>query len=106
MTAKELEQIIPLQKEIKDLENQYKDFYDTETLREKISHLKKERDRLVKWIDDIEDDNTRIIFRCRYMKKMSFLAIAFKIGGYDESYARRKHNKFLKQSEQTEFKNI
>ena len=49
--------------------------------------------------DKISDSETRRIFRYRYIDGTvmpSWQWIAFKIGHYDESYPRRKHNKFLK----------
>ena len=50
------------------------------------------------FIDNIPDSELRRIFRYRYTDgtvKPSWQWIAFKIGHYDESYPRRKHNKFL-----------
>ncbi|MCH5210689.1 MAG: hypothetical protein J1F01_06950 [Oscillospiraceae bacterium] len=51
------------------------------------------------FISNIEDSETRRIFRYRYIEgnsKPSWQWIAFKIGHHDEQYPRRKHNRFLK----------
>ena len=51
------------------------------------------------FICNIEDSETRRIFRYRYIEgnsKPSWQWIAFKIGHHDEQYPRRKHNRFLK----------
>lgn len=47
------------------------------------------------YLDSIEDAEIRMIFRCRYIKKMTWMQIAFQIGYFDEQRPRKKHNKFL-----------
>ena len=38
----------------------------------------------------------RLILSLRYINGLSWQQVAFSIGEYDESYPRKKHNKFLK----------
>lgn len=58
-----------------------------------------ELNRLNRYINTIEDSQMRMIFSLRYINGLSWQQIAFSIGEYDESYVRRKHNKFLVDSE-------
>lgn len=75
----------------------------------RLDKLKKQKENIENFVDSIEDSLTRRIFEYRYMsgkKIMSWQRIAFKIGGYDEQYPRRIHNKFfknLKNDENDEF---
>ena len=65
----------------------------------KLDKLKKQKKKIEDFIDSIEDSQTRRIFEYRYLtgdRVKTWQEIAFKIGKYDESYARRKHNKFIK----------
>ncbi len=47
------------------------------------------------YIENIEDSQVRLILSLRYIKGLTWQQIAFAIGAYDESYVRRKHNRFL-----------
>lgn len=61
--------------------------------------LEWQKNKIKSFVDSILDSETRRIFRYRYIDGTvmpSWQWIAFKIGHYDESYPRRKHNKFLK----------
>jgi len=58
-----------------------------------------ELNRLTRYINSIKDSQMRLILSLRYINGLCWQQIAFSIGKYDESYPRRKHNKFLKESE-------
>lgn len=58
--------------------------------------------RLYRYIQDVEGTEMRQILTLRYINGMSWQQIAFKIGEQDESYPRRKHNRFLKLAENAE----
>ena len=66
-----------------------------------IRRLECQKENIEAFIHNIPDSVTRRIFTYRYMDgtvRPSWQWIAFKIGHYDEQYARRKHNKYLKKS--------
>ncbi len=66
-----------------------------------IRRLERQKQDIEQFIQSIPDSVTRRIFTYRYMDgtvRPSWQWIAFKIGHYDEQYARRKHNKYLKKS--------
>lgn len=48
------------------------------------------------YINEIPDSKLRVIFTHRYVDGLSWQAVAFRIGEVDESYPRRKHDKYLK----------
>lgn len=52
--------------------------------------------RLYALIDGIADPKTRLIFTHRYIDRMTWQAIAFKIGECDEQVPRRIHERFWK----------
>jgi len=58
-----------------------------------------ELNRLNRYIQSVDDSQMRLILSLRYINGLSWQQIAFSIGETDESYPRRKHNKFLKDSE-------
>jgi len=58
-----------------------------------------ELNRLNRYIQSVDDSQMRLILSLRYINRLSWQQIAFSIGETDESYPRRKHNKFLKDSE-------
>jgi hypothetical protein len=68
----------------------------------KIQELLDEMDRLNDYIDSIEDSEMRQIMQLRYRNGLSWQEIAFQIGEHDESYPRKKHNRFLKLAENAE----
>ena len=52
---------------------------------------------ILEYINGIEDLTVREIFMLRYFDDVrSWQKIAFEIGEYDESYVRKKHDRFLK----------
>jgi len=58
-----------------------------------------ELNRLNRYIQSVNDSQMRLILSLRYINGLSWQQIAFSIGETDESYPRRKQNKFLKNSE-------
>lgn len=64
-----------------------------------LRRLEAKRQEIEEFVRSVPDSLTRRIFTYRYVDgsvKPSWQWIAFKIGHYDESYPRKKHNKFLK----------
>lgn len=58
-----------------------------------------EYNRLMRYINSVDDSLMRQILTLRYVNGLSWQQVAFAIGESDEQYPRRKHNKFL-QSQQ------
>lgn len=48
------------------------------------------------YINSIDDSETRRIFTMHYIKGWTWQKIAFNINSYDESYPRKKHERYLK----------
>ena len=67
-----------------------------ELLRKELQLLKTEYRKLNEFINNIADSEIRRIFRYRYIEGWTFQKIAFRMNETDESYPRRKHNKYLK----------
>ncbi len=78
-----------------------------EEIKEEIDYLKnmllieqkrclEQQKRLENFISKIPDSQMRLILSLRYINGLSWQQVAFSIGEYDESYPRKKHNKFLK----------
>lgn len=65
-----------------------------------------EYNRLMRFISEVKDSQMRQILTLRYLNGLTWQRIATEIGETDESYPRRKHNKFLKLAENAEFKNL
>lgn len=65
-----------------------------------------EYNRLVRFISEVEDSQMRQILTLRYLNGLTWQRIATEIGETDESYPRRKHNKFLKLAENAELKSL
>lgn len=66
-----------------------------------LRKLEVQKQTIDEFIANIPDSETRRIFSYKYIDgtvKPSWQWIAFKIGKYDESYPRRKHNTYLKKS--------
>ena len=59
-----------------------------------------ERARLERFIQEVPDSEMRMILSLRYVNGMSFQQIAFSIGYQDESVPRKRHERFLKRSEE------
>ncbi len=52
-------------------------------------------EELQDFINSIEDSDTRRVFTMRYINGFSWQKIAFQLGGYDESWPRKKHDRYL-----------
>lgn len=52
-------------------------------------------EELQDFINSIEDSDTRRLFTMRYINGFSWQKIAFQLGGYDESWPRKKHDRYL-----------
>lgn len=61
-----------------------------------------EYNRLMRYINSVDDSLMRQILTLRYVNGLSWQQVAFSIGESDESYPRRKHNEFLRKSESAE----
>ncbi|WP_462384793.1 hypothetical protein [Intestinibacillus massiliensis] len=61
-----------------------------------------EYNRLNRFIASVDDAQMRVILSLRYVKGLSWQQVAFAVGECDESYPRRKHNQFLRKSEDAE----
>ena len=61
-----------------------------------------EYNRLMQYINSVDDSLMRQILTLRYVNGLSWQQVAFAIGESDESYPRRKHNEFLRKSESAE----
>ncbi len=59
---------------------------------EKCEEIKIEIDR---FITEIPDSKTRRIFKYRYIDEMEWLPISMRFGKYDESFARKIHERYL-----------
>ena len=62
----------------------------------RIKRYKKLRLDIEKFIDNIEDSRTRLVFQLRYIEGWSWQRISLKLGSGDESYSRKIHERFLK----------
>lgn len=63
-----------------------------------IGRLKKCEDikiNIEKFITKIPDSKTRRVFKYRYIDELEWLPISRRIGGYEESYARKIHDRYL-----------
>lgn len=56
-----------------------------------------ELNRINRYINTLEDSQMRQILSLRYINGLTWQQVACSIGEYDESYVRRKHNKFLQE---------
>ena len=50
------------------------------------------------YINAIKDSQIRYIFTLRYLRAYSWRRIAYAIGGYEESYARKKHDRYIEKN--------
>lgn len=58
-----------------------------------------ELNQLDRFIRGVEDSQMRVILTLRYVQGLSWQKVAYAIGENDEQYPRRKHNAFLRNSE-------
>lgn len=73
--------------------------YLKEKLEIKLKELFIERGKIERFLDEIEDGETRLIFRLRYVNGMDWRSIGYEVG-YDHSAVFRKHKKYLQQKQQ------
>lgn len=64
-------------------------------LRRQIRRAEEMREEIERFIENIQDSQTRMIFYLRYVKGLSWQRVATEIGESIESYPRRKHNAYL-----------
>lgn len=62
----------------------------------RIRRCKKLRLEIEEFIEGIEDSRTRLVFQLRYIEGWSWQRISLKLGSGDESYSRKIHGRFLK----------
>lgn len=60
--------------------------------KDKCEELKLE---IEKFISSIPNSRTRRVFQYRYIDSLEWLPISRRIGGYEESYARKIHDRYL-----------
>lgn len=48
-----------------------------------------------KFISTIPDSRTRRVFQYRYIDRLTWQQVSSRIGGYEESYARKIHDRYL-----------
>ena len=60
-----------------------------------LAVYREEYRRLWTWIDEIQDSEMRQIFRYRYIDVMTWQRVAFAMGYGDESYFRKKHDRYI-----------
>lgn len=65
-----------------------------------------ELNRLNRYIQSVDDSEMRQILTLRYVNGLTWQQVAFSMGEGDESYIRKKHNRFLKVSEISDEKNV
>lgn len=70
-----------------------------EVLEKKKEDCEKQLLKIQEYINEIPDSTLRVIFTYRYVEGLSWQATAFRIGEGDESYPRKKHDKYLKLAE-------
>ncbi len=56
--------------------------------------------KLNRYIEGVEDRQMRTILALRYIQGLTWQQVAYKIGKNDEQYPRKKHNAFIKKSDE------
>lgn len=67
----------------------------SKTLKDRLDKCEELKLQIEQFINDIPDSRTRRVFQYRYIDNMEWLPIAYRIGGYDESYPRKIHERYL-----------
>lgn len=65
---------------------------------EKLRKAVAELERLHNYIDDIEDSLLRQIFTLRYVKGLSWVQVAHRVGGNTADSCRMMHNRYLQRN--------
>jgi len=93
MTANDLMQAYYLEKEIeswKSDEDLLKKMSEFPKMDVKIKELRQKKEDIVNFIMNIEDSQTRLIFKLRCFNLLSWNAVADKIGGMNSEYTVKK----------------
>lgn len=93
MTANDLMQVYYLEKEIeawKKDEDKLKNLNGFSKVTKKVKEMKQKREEILKFIMDIEDSQTRLIFKLRCFDLLSWNAVADEIGGMNSEYTVKK----------------
>lgn len=64
-------------------------------LQVRLNRAKRLKAEIEDWIDSIKDPEIRIIMEMRYLWGYEWLEISQALGKENESYARKKHDRFL-----------
>ena len=103
MTSKRLGQLRYLRMEIRDLQERLHDEQlpagDKAYLNERLQKCLEEGRELVRFIDAIEDHSIREIILCRFADGNSWEKVAFRTGFCSKDAARRRCERFLKETE-------
>lgn len=67
----------------------------SKTLKDRLDKCEELKLHIEQFISSIPDSRTRRVFQYRYIDNMEWLPIAYRIGGYDESYPRKIHERYL-----------
>ncbi|MBE7053731.1 MAG: hypothetical protein E7391_05580 [Ruminococcaceae bacterium] len=70
--------------------------YLTDLIKNRRKKCLLDQRRIENFISTISDSQMRMIISLRYINGLSWQQVAFEMGEFDESYPRKKHNKFLK----------
>ncbi len=99
----ELSQIIPLKAELEYLrtraESSVNDISEMLYFKELIEFRYEQYTSLVSFIDSVPDSEMRVVLRMRFIEGLTHQQISFRIGRFDESYARRMIKNFLTKSD-------
>lgn len=69
---------------------------ESEIINERILMCKREENKLLEYINTISEADIRMLFTLRYVDGIrSWQKIAFMVGEHDESYVRRKHDRYI-----------
>lgn len=66
-----------------------------EILKERKSKCEDIKLEIEKFISTIPDSRTRRVFQYRYIDRLTWQQVSRRIGGYEESYARKIHDRYL-----------
>lgn len=67
----------------------------SKTLKDRLEKCEDLKLQIEQFINSIPDSRTRRVFQYRYIDNMEWLPIAYRIGGYEESYPRKIHERYL-----------
>ena len=67
----------------------------TKTLKDRLEKCEELKLQIEKFISNIPDSRTRRVFQYRYIDGLTWQQVSRRIGGYEESYARKIHDRYL-----------